>query len=169
MTKIIYERLFKEARQVGVIYHFTYINNIFDILNSGLKGDINYANNFFEYGFSFEHYLKNKNKFYGYCFTRDKNIQSKFFKNQDIVIVLDGNKMSENYKIFPIAEAAYRRKFQNSESEERLISKKSSIDLKPYIKEIKLLKTQNVNKDLITQIQVICEKYNISFEGYSHE
>lgn len=84
--------LVKESKQIGILYHFTnssFLNNIktqgikFEPDNSGL-----YPNQFY------------------IAATRDKSGKGLFkyldYKNLDVRITLDGNKISERYKIKPI-------------------------------------------------------------------
>jgi hypothetical protein len=94
-----------EAKQVGVLYHFTTYEKMTDIIN----------NNFI---------LNPKIHTYKspyVSFTRDKYMKSHSI-SQDVRIKIDGDKLSEVYKITPHADvkAGYSRMFGSGESEERI-------------------------------------------------
>lgn len=84
-----------ESKQVGTVYHFTSLSSLFKILKSGLlKGKLPTSPNI-------PYVAKQKGKLY-ISTTRDKN----FIKHRDVAevggdhvaLVLDGNKLSSNYK-----------------------------------------------------------------------
>jgi len=97
-----YTRIF-EAKQVGVLYHFTSSGNLERIL----KDDI----------------LRKSHKFMGVSFTRDKNLYEtgSYFKakerNIDTRIAIDGDRLSQKYKIRPFNFPGGSR-FSDPESEE---------------------------------------------------
>jgi len=80
-----------EAKQVGDLYHFTYLNHISKIFNQGIR--------FSPDNTGLPEY---KNKFY-ISTTRD-HTGHKFIKGSEFVvrITLDGDKISEHYSIEPI-------------------------------------------------------------------
>jgi hypothetical protein len=80
-----------EAKQVGNLYHFTYLNHISKIFNQGIR--------FSPDNTGLPEY---KNKFY-ISTTRD-HTGHKFIKGSEFVvrITLDGDKISEHYSIEPI-------------------------------------------------------------------
>ena len=78
--------LLKEGKQVGILYHFTSRSNLEKILSDNkLNG-------------SFMYELENGKELYGVSTTRNKNL---FYDKNPIRISLDGNKLSNNYKISP--------------------------------------------------------------------
>jgi hypothetical protein len=98
ITESEYKQKVEEAKQVGKLYHFTYIENAADILKSNkLKASINDAN-----------LLPTTNKFITkpivphVSFTRYKHVdQNDQVWGLDCRITLDGNKMSNRYKVYP--------------------------------------------------------------------
>ena len=106
-----------EAKQVGILYHYTKVNKIYSILEDNL--------------------LKTNNAGY-ISFTRSKNPQQfPIAKNADGVIIIDGNKLSNNYKIVPhydiefAQELEYCDNYCLEEMEERVY--KDIINIKNYI------------------------------------
>jgi len=94
--------IIKEAKQVGILYHFTTINNLEDILKSkGLKSD------FFDY----------------ISFTRNFNLQktSDYFKDHKVRLTFDGNKLSNKYKIEPFIDNVGKITRKYGEYEERIL------------------------------------------------
>ena len=80
----MYKRKFFEEKQVGILYHFTYLYSMLEIIDSDILGD------------------KSLGKYNEISFTRDKN----FYKRTKIVpveccFIVDGNKLSNKYKIKP--------------------------------------------------------------------
>jgi hypothetical protein len=79
-----------EGKNVGELYHFTDVGNIENIINHGLK--------FHKDNSELEKY---KNKFY-ISTTRSSNPEFIEYGNFDAKIILDGDKISNKYKIKPI-------------------------------------------------------------------
>jgi hypothetical protein len=83
-----------ESKQVGNLYHFTYIPALRNILQENKLGTSNelYRTN-----------IATPNKYGRVSLTRDKdfNKRSSLIKNPSVCIVLDGDKLSENHKIKP--------------------------------------------------------------------
>jgi hypothetical protein len=114
-----------EAKQVGIIYHYTSYSRAIDIIKSGkLKSD--------EGG----PLGKLDDPFYAISFTRDKNFhkESRFLtqvgSNIPCRFTFDGNKMSSEFSIKPYAQKGFEKGSltkagkQNFEAEERIVSKK---------------------------------------------
>jgi hypothetical protein len=85
-----------EAKQIGLLYHWTSFAGVYMILeqnylkgaNRTIRNDVKTINRADEYGVSF---------------TRDKTFykdNSKFYP-MEVCIVIDGDKLSNNYKLFP--------------------------------------------------------------------
>lgn len=115
-----------EAKQVGDIYHFTSYENMISIIDSDFKlkssrkdGDT-------------ESYIS---------FTRNRNMTSPTIY-RDVRITVDGDALSNKYKIEPFADvkAGFGRKSKD-ESEERInvIKIGDEVDIKKYIKQIDIL------------------------------
>lgn len=130
-----------EAKQVGTIYHYTTFDNGLEILQSNqLKG------------FETEGHT-NTNPIYGLSFTRDKRFHnnhnigfdaSVFGQKPQVRFTIDGDKLSNKYKIQPYAQIGGSGRFEKGqeefESEERVIfNKPFSIPLLPYLKSIDIL------------------------------
>lgn len=110
---------FPEAKQIGILYHFTSIKNLILIIkNNQLLGAIN-----------------------GISTTRDKfgwKHMTTIAGNQ-CAIILDGDKISNNYKIFPYQDLSDK---YSDEQEERIpVRVIKNID--KYIKKIVLLYPEN--------------------------
>jgi len=114
-----------EAKQVGIIYHYTSYSRAIDIVKSGkLKSDEGGALGSLD------------DPFYAISFTRDKNFhkESRFLtqvgSNIPCRFTFDGNKMSNEFSIKPYAQKGFEKGSltkagkQNFEAEERIVSKK---------------------------------------------
>ena len=84
MIKLI--DLLNESKQVGNLYHFTNKTNLEKIISSDKMVG------------SFMYELENGKELYGVSTTRNKNL---FYDENIIRITLDGNKLSNKYKIQP--------------------------------------------------------------------
>lgn len=117
-----YKKLF-EAKQVGVLYHYTSFENAIKIIQSNILkvGKTGYVS-----------------------FTRNKFLykQATFISGSDCFLSLDGNKISENYKIIPFKYHGIDYTEIGDESEETLKRGKSLKNVKKYILDITLLKNR---------------------------
>ena len=127
-----------EAKQVGDIYHFTSYENMISIINDD---------------FNLKSFGSNPDNSY-ISFTRNKNMSSPTIY-KDVRITIDGDNLSNKYKIEPFADiqagfgrhSYYRnhilinKKKRPDESEERVnvFKKNDKIDIKKYIKSIDIL------------------------------
>lgn len=81
----IVENILQEAKQVGTLYHSTTLKGLINILQTNtIKSSL-------ETGISF---------------TRNKNF---IYNNHPFILVLDGDKLSENYKVQPFDYAPFSR------------------------------------------------------------
>jgi hypothetical protein len=126
----------KEAKQVGKLYHFTSKNNLEKILSSNkLNG-------------SFMYELENGDELYGVSTSRNKNL---FYDKNNIRITLDGDKLSNNYKIKP--RDYWYREYNIpdnpqtvDEDEEVILTPNNYIfDVKKYILDIE--EAENISED----------------------
>ena len=120
-----------EAKQVGTLYHFTSYAKMIGIIND----------NFVLKSFSMDvlPYIS---------FTRNKTMKSDTV-SQNVRMTIDGDKLSEKYKISPYADTkgGYGRNLKNlgDEAEERIKipEGKEGIQIKDCIKEIVILKPES--------------------------
>lgn len=115
-----------EAKQVGTLYHFTYLSNMLLILQ----------NNKLESTWSID------TRNFSISFTRNKNFKKGYIYNVPLeaAFIIDGNKLSEHYKIYPIEYYYTQRGISPSpeakESEERIsFSERGKVinDFKKYV------------------------------------
>lgn len=119
-----------EAKQVGTVYHFTSYRNLVNII----KND-------FVLTSTIQPYVS---------FTRNKSLQTDTVPTQ-ARLTIDGNQMSNRYKITPYADtkAGYGRTSQD-ENEERISLEKypNGVDVSKYLVEVTLRKiNKNFNFD----------------------
>ena len=135
----------EEGKQVGTLYHFTNLDNLIKILNQDI--------------------LKSNSNNSGYIsFTRNKNFVkiSRFLSggSVDCALIINGDKLSNNYKIEPYHDQEYFRESEKDfgseemESEEQIKGDISPI--KPYIINIILLNdkiyTYDINEFILPNI-----------------
>lgn len=123
----------KEEKQVGILYHFTSYPSFRKIMQENqLKTS------------SWKTYFTNeigKTEFkqnFAISFTRDKNFNNRAYSigGTDVRLVIDGNKLSNKYKISPIAEPDFQKSDPKGfEAEERIYfdSFQGIKDIKHYI------------------------------------
>ena len=183
-----------ESKNLGTLYHFTSLFGIHDILTSNFLKGSNSETEEFSRDFQFlspEQRQKVKEKgsvFWNYIsLTRDKNLYKKnpSLRGSTVRIVLDGNKISSNYKIKPFSyygneqDGDENYRFSSNESEERInLGDKEGInnldkyiegidifldkieDNKMYLKQIENIKLQ------FPQINILYKDKPITIEQY---
>lgn len=108
-------QLLKEAKQVGILYHFTSPESALEILSSNqLKSEGNSIS-----------FTRNKKYLY------EPGSHGK--KLQLVRIAIDGDRLSENYKISPF-QNPYNK--AGDEAEERIVNIRRVADIKKYIIDI---------------------------------
>ena len=123
-----------ESKQVGTLYHSTTIRKLFEIINENkLKTISKNFNNLTDYRTQDDDIiflaflgpvLKDPKKYPPYVsFTRNKKYQR---RPDDVTIVIDGNKLSERYKIRPYSHFGGREEFD--EMEERVYNDVNNLD-----------------------------------------
>ena len=141
--------LLTEAKQVGTVYHYTTFDNGFKILQSNQLKSSGTADS------------TKSNPMYGVSFTRDKRFHnnhnvgfdvSSFGQKPQVRFTIDGDKLSNKYKIQPYAQTGGVGRLEKGreefEAEERVVSDKLfSIPLLPYLKSIDILVEYKKPKD----------------------
>lgn len=139
--------LLKESKQVGILYHYTTLDSALDIIKStkliaSEAADSTYTNSIF-----------------AISFTRDKRFhtihnvefaKSSFGSKPQVRFTVNGDRLSNKYKITPYSQGGYFDKGEEGfEAEERVISNKSfSIIITPYIISVDILfKTKKPTND----------------------
>lgn len=144
LTTILHEIF--EAKQVGPLYHYTGLNGILGILKTGgiKSGDAD------------KPHPDTKHAWSSISFTRDKNFTRTFSGKQlnraiggttgedsyelFARLTIDGDKLSDKYKIEPFAAIGYVKGQGDFEAEERILMKdKFKLPLNPYVKSIDIL------------------------------
>ena len=130
-----------EGKQVGDIYHYTTFNNGFKILQSNQLQSTEAADS------------TRANPIYAVSFTRDKKFHnnhnigfdvSTFGQRPQVRFTVDGDKLSNKYKIQPYAQIGGSGRFEKEqeefEAEERAVSNKLfTISILTYIKSVDIL------------------------------
>ena len=131
---ILIESSLSENKQVGTIYHYTTYKNAISIIDQDqLKSDHAVDST-------------NSNPKYNISFTRNKNFAS---VKRTLVpgtprvrFIVDGDKLSNKYKIEPYAQKGFEKSDKNSfEAEERIVYKKPfSVKLSDYLIGVDIVK-----------------------------
>lgn len=144
--------LLKEAKQAGVLYHVTHPSNAIKIINS------NHLIGSYLEGVNPENQIKSK----GISTTRDKNFFYDERNRQNTVqFVLDGNKISNNYKIIPYDYWGREYNIPEEpqtidENEEIILVPKGYLELNKYLIQVNLFKE---DKELIELLKSKNIKY----------
>lgn len=157
-----------------IVYHFTYIRHLKDILTENI---FHASTNI---GASVDFKI-NKGKFFFFSTTRSK---SSGFTKGDVKLVLDGQKLSQNYKGIPVDYWQYSKNPKDwdkysykdalkSEMEDRIILDSPTIkNATKYIKEIHILLNKSIiyiSKDDIEYIISKSKQFNIPTFFYDNE
>jgi len=138
--------LLKEAKQVGIIYHYTTFDNGLKILKANqLKA-------------SDADDSTNTNPVLAVSFTRDKRFHnnhnvgfdvSSFGQKPQVRFTIDGNKLSNKFNVQPYSQGGpFSKGRKGFEAEERVISNKQfTIPLLSYLKSIDMLVEYKKPKD----------------------
>ena len=185
LTSLLLENI-DEAKQLGKLYHFTNFNGLDSILDSNvLKGStakVDAEDLDFKSFRADAEKLKSKdiNFLHFFSTTRDKLLYLKDpkIKGSTVRIVLDGDKLSNKYKISPfyyyhdemIDEP--NPKYDQDESEERidLGTEKFIPNANSYIKEIHIiLDKMEDNMDILLKVKELVQKYGDKIQCYYKE
>ena len=143
-----------ESKQVGIIYHYTTFNSGLKILQSNQLKSSDAADS------------TNAKPVFAISFTRDKRFhdnhvvgfeESSFGNTPQLRLTLDGNKLSNRFKVQPYSQGGVFDKGKKSfEAEERIISDKPfTIPLSDYLISVDVLveyKKPNKNSDWMDDI-----------------
>lgn len=100
-----------ESKSVGILYHYTSLENAIKIIKENqLKSNIS------DQGIQSISFTRNKN------FHKNKNFNG---ISNECRFVIDGNKLSNKYKISPYAQKDFEKSSENFEAEERITSSHS--------------------------------------------
>ena len=137
LKNIIKSNIILESKQVGILYHATSTKRLFKIIQENkLTAFSNDLNNFINFrterdkNFMFHPIIgpiiiDRKNYQPSISFTRNKSYKR---TSTDSVLVIDGDKLSERYRIIPYSHFGGRK---NDEMEERIY--RDVVDLDKYI------------------------------------
>ncbi len=151
MIKLI--DILNEAKQVGVLYHFTNSESLLDILTNNTL-EATYG----DYGKT-THQSKSGPSI---SFTRTSNKYAfPLAEDADAVLVIDGNKLSNNYRIIPYSE----QEAEFDEMDERIYNKNITNLNKYLIKVIMYEDNKDVfGKDIWDECIEILKEKNIPYE-----
>ena len=127
----------QEGKQVGTLYHYTSLKIADKILKEGFIAGSDKSIS----GYSDE--IRGKNK-HSLSFTRDKNFHEVYRvigAYPECRFVIDGDALSNKYKIQPAAAKGFeKKKSKDFEAEEIIVSPNPiKVPVKPYVKSIDLL------------------------------
>ena len=136
-----------EGKQVGTLYHFTSLKNLVSIIENNTLIASNTTD-----------FIDKKLKLQCISLTRTPN-KTQFAISQDseALIVLDGDKLSNNYKITPYHDPNqyYFSDEEYDEMEERIC--KDIVDLNKYVIKVILYKTNS-------KLESLLKEKNISYQ-----
>lgn len=149
--------LIKEDKQVGTLYHWTSYVNLYKIIeNDYLKSSERTT----------DRGAKTIPVSYGVSFTRNKKVPVYEYYPSEVGIIVNGDKLSNNYKLFP-----YNDFFMNKSGIDEMETRtdKSIEPVLPYIEKILINKTKkNSEKEFIDFMKYQQEKKNL-FLGFKFE
>ncbi len=135
-----------EGKQVGTIYHFTRFSSIIEMLENGFNLFSHQEYISFTRNYNMIDYEKYKN---------DLSFDYKIGDKRGIRIAIDGDKLSNKYKIEPFNDLENKVNRQNAEAEERITKRSVSIDC--CIKQIDVIGSELQ----FNEINKLVKEYNI--------
>jgi hypothetical protein len=135
--KWIEDKTIKESKQVGILYHYTSYNRALKILETNILESIGYKKKYVSF-------TRNKN-FHRYL--RSVSLQCRF--------VVDGTKLSENYRVIPFSDFSHSHYPDKDEQEEKI--KGSIVDFRKFILKLQLFDTNLLYKIDIDNYKQFCE------------
>lgn len=133
--------MLKQSKQVGILYHYTFLNTLLDILNSNVLVG-----------------RKNGYQYDAVCFTRDAALHAKprtiVGSSRTVRLVIDGNKLSQHYKIIPRNDTQYTKdntiKHISGQAQQACITSKIT-DITKYIIRIDIDEERSINYLLVNR------------------
>jgi len=168
INKILKETFLIEGKNIGILYHFTTFDRLLYILQSNLLKSVN-------------GYRINNKIYYGISTTRNKNIKLNLNHSNELLfkfhvrIDLDGNLISNNYKIIPYNDFSHKTRTKNTESEELIVTKQGLTNLNKYIIQVILplkyieYKNKNILFKIIELLQDKKIKFKLDFNGFQND
>ena len=136
--------ILKEAKQVGILYHYTRLDRLKNIIISNTLE----ASTPEDTGLTHKDYLGP-----AISFTRTKYKPQSIVTNEsDAALVIDGNKLSNNYKLIPFQDS----EIPDDEMEERIYNKDIT-NLNKYIIKVILYESDS-------EIEALLKEKNIPYE-----
>jgi hypothetical protein len=158
ITESEYKAKLNEGKQVGTLYHFTYIPALRNILNTNVLGDAEGLE--FDEPELYRTNISSNNTYGRVALTRNKNFNSAHIKNPSVCLVLDGDKLSQNSKIKPYQWDPSHFWDKNSEEYKNFIAQHGKDAFEDQMEEtIPIIK--NLDRYLI---KVIIFKNNIEYD-----
>lgn len=146
-----------EGKQVGTLYHFTRLGNLSNMLDDGFDMTSNNEYISFTRDYNLIDYETRKNQL-----AKNAKMSNNWGEDYFVRLSIDGDKLSNRYKIEPFMDIKNGVSHKSSESEER-IKGKSSLD--DYIIQIDIvygsLDKNNLEKEL--QKTKLYNKYNVIY------
>jgi hypothetical protein len=164
---ISFKEFCNEAKQIGVVYYFTTYETLVQILMQN-------ANTF-----KFNVFSNNGKTI---SLTRNQNLPNyngghlSAFKTRRVRVALDGNKISNKYRVRPIAgliddepdvedlkHNEYRVNRNSGESEEAMFYNGESVDLSPYILQIDILRHRSTDSHFRSDIEPYFKSHEVKY------
>jgi hypothetical protein len=154
-NKLTTQSKLDEAKQVGTLYHFTWITALQNILADNTLGNEDEL---------YRTHLSKPNEYGRVSLTRDKdfNKKSALIKNTSVCIVLDGDKLSENNQIKPYQWNPSHFWDKNSKEYKQFIKKYGDDAFEDQMEETTPI-IKNLDKYII---KVIIYKDNIEYDPF---
>jgi hypothetical protein len=134
-----------EAKQVGILYHFTNLISLYYIVKSNTLNSIRTVDSCGNLWRTYN--LENKSKWFYISFTRNKNLHKTvpaFNHPSTCRITINGDKLSNKYKIYPINYF----KWHNEEDEECIIVQNNLKYLSDYVLKIEIPNLKEFKNEL---------------------
>jgi hypothetical protein len=159
-----------------ILYHFTYVSNLINILRLNKFATSSNIG-------SIADRWKDKGKFYFFSTQRTKGMSGYGNNHGDVAIVLNGEKLNQNFKGFPTDywnwskkrsaysdKSGYYSALQSEENEDRIVTDKPYIDNAiDYIIEIHIFVNDYLNNVQLKQIVDLSNNLNIPVYFYKDQ
>jgi hypothetical protein len=150
-----------EAKQVGILYHFTNLVSLYSILQDDFLRTNREVESYDNLMNSYN--LQDKSNWMYISFTRNKNfhINATTFMDHPVScrITIDGNKLSHHYKIYPVNYFDYI----NEEAEECVVVKNELKEISKYILKVEIPTLKNFRLEVKNEMGE--DEYKYKFES----